>query len=268
MHARTHAFTHIPSVLSTKGRGSGACDIMTKTNMKAAYGVMCHPSSHICVDAPQSHSLCYIAPDILYKYAARSSSSYLPQSSVLSWIHCPCLETRWNKDGPWSHTQCPFWAQRGWHCAQKGPSHPGSARFLVKAVLMTACTGLCNPEWTGTDDPPEEVNGDTIIVLFSAKRSVQRRLVDAILDQPLDTTKWCFSAMYFFLTGLHSWHFRGCYSFNGPFITSHDTFSSINTLTLPHTPSSQPQSVPLSIKKSFRNATLKDICMSRMYYKY
>lgn len=157
-------------------KGGAVCDIMTKTDMEAAYGVMCHPSSHIWVDAPQFDSLCCIPPDIIYKYSGCCSASYLPQSSVPSWIHCPCLETRWNKDGPWSHTQCPFWVQRGRHCAQKGPSHPGSARFLVKAVLMSACTGLCNPEWTGTDDPPEKVNEDKIIVLFQGEKNCAEKI--------------------------------------------------------------------------------------------
>lgn len=70
-----------------------------------------------------------------------------------------------------------------------------------------------------------------LLLHFSAKRTVQNRLVDAVLGQPLDNIKGCFSAMYFFLTGLHSWHFRGSCLFNGLFITSYDTVSAINTLT-------------------------------------
>lgn len=157
----THKFKHITPYRSI------ACDFMKKMDMKAAFGVMCHPSSHTCLDTPQFYSLSCVAPHMIYKYSAHSSpSSYLLLSSVLFWIHCPCLGTRWNKDGPWSHTQCPFWVQRGWRCAQMGPWLPGSARGLARADLMSACTKLCNPGWTGTGDPPEEVNEDKIIFLL------------------------------------------------------------------------------------------------------
>ena len=94
-------------------------------------------------------------------------SSYPLLSSAPSWIRCPCLETRWSRDGPWSHTRCPFWAQIGQHCARRGPSHPGSATGLVRAPLMIACTKLCNPGWTGTDDPPEKMKDHKVTAAFS-----------------------------------------------------------------------------------------------------
>lgn len=115
--------------------------------------------------------MCFtIWSDIIYKYSAASLFSYLLQSSLQSWIHCPYPETHWNKVGPWFHTQFPSWVQIGQHCAQKGPSHPGSARVLVKAVLMSACTELCNPEWTETDDPPEKVNEDKITAVLQCEK--------------------------------------------------------------------------------------------------
>lgn len=169
-----------------------------KTEMKAAYLVMCHPSCHICVDTLQFDSLCCAAPVVIYKYSANSLSPYLPLLSAPSWIRCPCLETRWNKVGLWSHTQFPSWVRRGWHCAQRKPSHPGSAKVLVKAALTSACTRLCNPGWTGADDPPEEVNEEDHCCVSVLKEHTQGEIGRYYLAQPLHNTEGCFSAIYFF----------------------------------------------------------------------
>lgn len=121
-----------------------------KRNRKANHKSIIIPR-HVHVDTPQFDNWASLN-------TLTSPSSYLLRSSALSWIHCPCLETRWNKAEPWSHTQSLSWVQRGRRYAQRGPSRPASARVLVKAALMSACTELCNPGWTGTDDPPEKVN--------------------------------------------------------------------------------------------------------------